>query len=371
MAEENNATGSALSLKGLTKRFTTFTAVDSIDLDVQPGQLMALLGPSGCGKTTTLRMVAGLERPTAGDILYGDRFLVSTGQAIELPPDKRNVGMVFQSYALWPHMTVFENIAYPLKLRHVSKAEIKRRVQDVLNLINLGPLRDKTIPQLSGGQQQRVALARALVYEPSLMLFDEPFSNLDTQLRTQMRLELKHLRRKVAMTGLFVTHDQVEALSMADRIAIMNKGHIEQVGAPQEVYMRPRTPFVRDFLGRVVSLHGRLDERDGQWAVRLGDGTTLDCTPPHGLKAGDRVELSIRPEYARQHPAGENGRPNAITVKIEELLFTGDQFEARLAVAGESVLVELPSSRPWREGDTLALELPAEALSIWACGANG
>jgi ABC-type Fe3+/spermidine/putrescine transport system ATPase subunit len=366
MTEASTVAGSALSLKGLTKRFTTFTAVDNIDLDVQPGQLMALLGPSGCGKTTTLRMVAGLERPTEGDIRFGDRYLVSTSQAIELQPDKRNVGMVFQSYALWPHMTVFENVAYPLKLRHVSRAEIAKRVESVLNLINLGALRDKTIPQLSGGQQQRVALARALVYEPSLMLFDEPFSNLDTQLRTQMRLELKLLRRKVSMTGLFVTHDQVEALSMADRIAIMNKGKIEQVGTPQEVYSRPLTPFVRDFLGRVISLHGVLDQHGGKWIARLGDGQSiLECMPPQALKTGDRVEISIRPEYTRHHAANEASRANAITAKIEELLFTGDQFEARLSIAGESVLIELPSSRPWHEGDTLMIELPSEALSVW------
>ena len=368
MIGQKTVDGSALSLKGLTKRFATFTAVDNLDLEVRPGELMALLGPSGCGKTTTLRMVAGLERPTEGDIRYGDKVFVSTAQGIELPPDKRNVGMVFQSYALWPHMTVFQNVAYPLTLRRVAKAEIRKRVQDVLDLINLGTLRDKTIPQLSGGQQQRVALARALVYEPSLMLFDEPFSNLDTQLRMQMRLELKHLRRKVSMTGLFVTHDQVEALSMADCVAIMNGGRIEQMGPPQDVYLRPKTRFVRDFLGRAISLHGWLEERSGRWCVRFADGTTtIECNPPQGMQASQRVELSIRPEYAKHHPASETGRPNTVSATIDELLFTGDQFEARLGIAGESVLIELPSSRPWREGDTLALELPIEALSLWPC----
>ena len=209
MADQVIPGQSALALRGLTKKFEDFTAVDNIDLDVRPGELMALLGPSGCGKTTTLRMVAGLERPTAGVIRFGDRTFFSRAEAIEVPVSKRNVGMVFQSYALWPHMTVFENVAYPLTLRHVAKAEIRTRVHDVLSLMNLETSSGKTIPQLSGGQQQRVALARALVYRPSLMLFDEPFSNLDAHLRMQMRLELKLLRRKVAMTGVFVTHDQV------------------------------------------------------------------------------------------------------------------------------------------------------------------
>ena len=195
-----------LTIRRLTKRFDDFVAVDDIDLEVNPGEILALLGPSGCGKTTTLRMIAGLARPSAGDIAFEGRPFVSIAKGIHLPPEKRNIGMVFQSYALWPHMTVFDNVGYPLRLRHVKSAEVKTRVQAVLELMGLGTLASHTVPQLSGGQQQRVALARALVYEPSLMLFDEPFSNLDAQLRAQMRIELKSLRKKVQMTGLFVTH---------------------------------------------------------------------------------------------------------------------------------------------------------------------
>jgi len=365
MADQAIPGQNALALRGLTKKFEDFTAVDNIDLDVRPGELMALLGPSGCGKTTTLRMVAGLEKPTAGEIRFGDRTFFSRAEAIEVPVNKRNVGMVFQSYALWPHMTVYENVAYPLTLRHVAKAEIRTRVHDVLSLMNLQTSSAKTIPQLSGGQQQRVALARALVYRPSLMLFDEPFSNLDAHLRMQMRLELKLLRRKVAMTGVFVTHDQVEALSVADCIAIMNAGKVEQVGSPREVYLKPRTKFVRDFLGRVVSLHGRIERRDGRALVCLGDGRTkLECATSIG-GVGDLVELSIRPENAVIHPADRALPPNTVTAKIEELLFTGDQFEARIGIAGESVLIELPANREWREGDGLAIELPIETLSLW------
>jgi ABC-type Fe3+/spermidine/putrescine transport system ATPase subunit len=358
----------SLIIRGLTKRFGRFSAVDSIDFEVRHGEIMALLGPSGCGKTTTLRMVAGLERPTEGEVRFGDRTFVSVAQGIELPPEKRNVGMVFQSYALWPHMTVFENIAYPLKLRGVRKAELRERVARVLALINLGELTDKTIPQLSGGQQQRVALARALVYEPSLMLFDEPFSNLDTQLRGQMRLELKMLRRKVAMTGLFVTHDQVEALSMADRVAIMRKGRIEQVGAPQEVYKQPRTRFVRDFLGRVVTLHGQVEQRGGEIAVRLGEGGTalaVSSALPRGMSAGDRVELSIRPEFVSLLGDQDAGRPNSVQATVEDLLFTGERFEARMRVGADSILFDLPPDRGWREGQSVSLCLPAESVSLW------
>ncbi len=358
----------SLVLRRLTKRFGRFTAVDGIDLDVRHGEITALLGPSGCGKTTTLRMVAGLERPTEGEIRFGDRTFVAVANGIELPPEKRNVGMVFQSYALWPHMTVFENVAYPLKLRGVKKAELRERVQRVLALINLGELMDKTIPQLSGGQQQRVALARALVYEPSLMLFDEPFSNLDTQLRGQMRLELKMLRRKVAMTGLFVTHDQVEALSMADRVAIMKDGHIEQVGTPQEVYKQPRTRFVRDFLGRVVTLHGLVEQRGGDVAVRLADnGISLAVASslPRGINSGDRVELSIRPEFVTLLGEQDAGRPNSVQATVEDLLFTGERFEARMRVGADSILFDLPPDRGWHEGQAVSLCLPAEAVSLW------
>ncbi|HEY4136596.1 MAG TPA: ABC transporter ATP-binding protein [Alphaproteobacteria bacterium] len=354
----------ALSLRGLTKRFAAFAAVDGIDLEVRPGQLMALLGPSGCGKTTTLRMVAGLEQPTGGEICFGNSTFVSTADEIEVSTHRRNIGMVFQSYALWPHMTVFQNVAYPLSVRKVASAEIKRRVCAVLELMELGALIDKTIPQLSGGQQQRVALARALVYEPSLMLFDEPFSNLDVHLRAQMRMELKRLRRKVTMTGLFVTHDQAEALSVADSIAIMHGGRIQQVGAPQDIYKRPATKFVRDFLGRVLSLHGSYDAAGGEARVRLADGTMLSCDAPES-NPGSRVEVSIRPEFVKFYEDGEPARANTVTGTIEELLFTGDRFETRLHLGGEHVFTELPAGRPWHEGDAIRLELPMAALSVW------
>jgi ABC-type Fe3+/spermidine/putrescine transport system ATPase subunit len=358
----------SLSISDLTKRFSEFTAVDDLNVRVQHGEVMALLGPSGCGKTTTLRMVAGLERPTQGAIRFGNQVFVSITDGVELPPERRHIGMVFQSYALWPHMTVAENVSYPLRLRRLSRAEVQKRTQSVLELINLAHLRDTTIPRLSGGQQQRVALARALVYEPSLMLFDEPFSNLDTQLRGQMRLELKKLRRKIAMTGLFVTHDQVEALSISDRVAIMNAGRIEQVGTPQEVYNAPTTRFVRDFLGRSVTFTGRVEKAGSSVHVRLNDASVLTVANPSrysDLGGGDQVELSIRPERISVSYDRDDASPNAVDAVVENLLFTGDRFETQMSVGENHILCDLPPNQPWSEGQIIRLKLPPDALSIW------
>jgi ABC-type Fe3+/spermidine/putrescine transport system ATPase subunit len=362
-----------LTIRRLTKRFDEFVAVDDIDFDVNPGEMLALLGPSGCGKTTTLRMIAGLARPSAGDIAFEDRPFVSVSKGIHLPPEKRNVGMVFQSYALWPHMTVFDNVGYPLRLRRTKAAEIKTRVQAVLDLMGLGHLAGQTVPQLSGGQQQRVALARALVYEPSLMLFDEPFSNLDAQLRAQMRIELKSLRKKIHMTGLFVTHDQIEALSLADRVAIMRAGKIEQLGAPIEVYRAPATRFVRDFLGKVINLHGVVQRTgaDGAVAVAvngLANGAVTAKAPHGALKAGDKAEISIRPEYTEVIAGDGAHGPNVVAGTIEDLLFTGEGFEARTRIGGETILLHLGADGAWHEGQGIALRLREDAVTAWALG---
>jgi len=359
-----------LVIDGLSKHFGDKAVVENVSLELQRGEIVALLGPSGCGKTTTLRMVAGLAAPDGGEIRHRDRILVSATRGVSLPPERRNVGMVFQSYALWPHMTVRENVSYPLRIRKVARPEIDERVARVLTLIGLGDLGGRLITQLSGGQQQRVALARALIYEPALMLFDEPFSNLDAQLRVQMRLELKALRRKVEMTGFFVTHDQTEALSIADRIAIMRDGRVEQVGTPRDIYKKPATRFVRDFLGRAFALRGRV-VRDGGLAIALDEGAGVIAIPGSApaLSGGEEVEVSIRPEYVSVTPLAANAAPGALTGRIVDLLFNGDTFEAHLSVGGQSVTMTLPTGRDWVEGEPVAILLDAGNLQLWHGGA--
>src|SRR2546426_236624 len=245
-----------LRLDGVTKVFGAVRALDGASLEVERGEIFTLLGPSAYGKTATLRLVAGLEHPDAVEIARRGRVVASVARRVFVAPHKRNLGMVFQSYAIWPHMNVFENVAYPLRLRGVKRSVVAEKVTRVLDLVGLAGLDERGATLLSGGQMQRLALCRALVYEPDLLLLDEPFSNLDAKLREQMRVELKLLQRRLGITVLFVTHDQIEALSLSDRIAVMQRGRVEQVGAPRELYERPASAFVRDFLGQTVILRG-------------------------------------------------------------------------------------------------------------------
>jgi ABC-type Fe3+/spermidine/putrescine transport system ATPase subunit len=278
--------------------------------------------------------------------------------------------MVFQSYALWPHMTVFQNVAYPLRLRGVKSAVIREKVAAALQTVGLAGLENRQVPALSGGQQQRVALARALIYEPALLLLDEPFSNLDARLREQMRLDLRLLQQRLGMTCLFVTHDQAEALSLSDRLAVMNHGRVEQLGTPLEVYSDPATPVVRDFLGRVATFRGRTRGRsaDGRIAVVLeGNGETPLYVDDRGdVPAADGdVELSIRPEdiaVHRSHPGEPN---NLLCGRLEALLFLGDSYESPVRVGEQTILLELPRSGGWRQGEEIYLTLPPGALRLW------
>jgi len=366
-----------LRLEGVTKIFGRVRAVDGSSLEVKQGEIFTLLGPSGCGKTTTLRMVAGLERPDGGAIIYKGQPVANAARGLFVPPHKRNMGMVFQSYAIWPHMTVFENVAYPLRLRGIKGGELRERVERVLALVGMAALIDRPAPMLSGGQQQRVAICRALVYEPDLLLLDEPFSNLDAKLRNQMRVEVKLLQRRLGISVLFVTHDQVEALTLSDRIAVMNEGHVEQEGPPADMYDKPATPFVRDFLGQTVTVRGTLVQpATGKVGVAIANGAAAAATVyclDHSLaevKPGEVAYVSIRPEdievIPQRKPGDHKGEPNAVPGTIETLLFVGDHYEARVGIpGGESILLHLSRNGQWVEGQSVLLTMPPERTHVW------
>jgi ABC-type Fe3+/spermidine/putrescine transport system ATPase subunit len=365
-----------LALDDVTKLFGAAAAVDRTSLQVRKGEVFTLLGPSGCGKTTTLRLVAGLERPDGGEIALRGRVVASVPRRVFVPPNKRNLGMVFQSYAIWPHMSVFDNVAYPLTLRGEPRAAIRDKVARVLGLVGLDGLEARPATLLSGGQMQRLALCRALVYEPDLLLLDEPFSNLDAKLREQMRVELKMLQRRLGITVLFVTHDQVEALSLSDRIAVMHRGRVEQVGQPRHLYERPGTAFVRDFLGQTVVLKGRVGRTPAAGAASITvemngslTGKTLAGRPPDTatLAPGAEAHVAIRPEDIQvmvdgQSPTSETTLPGVIAA----LLFVGDRYEARVTVGDEhDILLLLPRATDWREGQQVLLAFPPETVSVW------
>jgi ABC-type Fe3+/spermidine/putrescine transport system ATPase subunit len=332
-------------------------------------------------------MVIGLERCTEGEIVYQGQVVDSARSHVHVPTHKRNMGMVFQSYAIWPHMTVFENVAYPLRVRRAKKSEVQSAVGRVLEQVGLAGLESRPATMLSGGQQQRVALARSLVFEPKILLLDEPFSNLDAKLREQMRAELRVLQRRLGITVLFVTHDQVEALSLSDRIAVMNAGHVEQIGSPNELYLDPQTPAVRDFLGRTIILPGRVIAVEPGEAITaaVGDGSwrpfVCDAEPDANLREGQPCYLAIRPEQVRVEPAsggssasavGQAGAAsgglgqNQVEGVIEALLFVGERYEARIALPwDERILAYLPPTTGWREDQRVILTLPRDQIRAW------
>jgi len=366
----------AVRLEGLWKTYpgNSSPAVQNLSLNVYDGEIMTLLGPSGCGKTTTLRMVAGLEIPDAGNIYFGDRPVVMTSQRLALAPNKRNVGMVFQSYAIWPHMTVAENVAFPLKARKFPRKEIKDRVGRALDLVGMGGFEDRHGPLLSGGQQQRVAFARALVTEPRVLLLDEPFSNLDAKLREQMRIQVKLLQKRLNIAMLFVTHDQIEALSLSNRVALMNFGVVQQQGSPRLLYEEPVNEFVRDFVGRTLLFKGKVQTGNpsGQLAIALVGAP--DCVvfgrtySPGGNKSGDLVYVGVRPEDVEILPALGSAVPSGmIGGTAEAALFIGERIEYQVEVDGQGVIVIYGERHhPVNEGSKVWLKLRADGHSAWA-----
>jgi ABC-type Fe3+/spermidine/putrescine transport system ATPase subunit len=320
-------------------------------------------------------MVGGLEKPDRGEIYLGDQCLVSREKNLFIKPEKRNMGMVFQSYALWPHMTVFENVSYPLKLRGIRGREAEKKVADVLALVGLAGLEERPAPALSGGQQQRVALARALVFSPKVLLLDEPLSNLDAQLREEMRRELKSLQQRVNITVIFVTHDQIEALSLSDRIAIMKFGVLEQVGTPEEVYYHPATAFVRDFLGKTFLLPGKVSRIGNQQVTVEVHGIASAplvlqqsniVSSANGTSAvGQSVMVAIRPEQVSILGTMADVRPNTIQADLQSVLFLGDRYEYTVEIGSETRVFVSPASKQVKRGDKIFLELKPEGMTLW------
>ena len=324
-----------LKVRNLVKTFGADRAVDGIDFEVGQGEFLTLLGPSGCGKTTTLMCIAGLHRPDTGEIWLENDCLTSVPQRIYTPPERRGIGMVFQSYAIWPHMTVVQNVAYPLEVQRIPRVERQERVHEALRRVQLLNFAERPATHLSGGQQQRVALARAIVFNPRLLLFDEPLSNLDAKLREEMRVELKRLQEHLGITSIYVTHDQAEALVLSDRIITMSKGHIEQEGDPQAIYARPANRFVSQFIGVANLLSGTVTEvADGWTIVELSNGeaqSRFRCTTADAFVPGERVEVSIRPEHVRLFPAPPSATAlNCLEGDVIVANFLGNYIDCRV-----------------------------------------
>ena len=354
-----------LEFREVVKRFGSFNAVDGISFTIHPGELFTLLGPSGCGKTTTLRLVAGLEEPDDGEILLNGELVAAPKRAIFVVPDKRHMGMVFQSYAIWPHLTVFENVAFPLRVRRETASGIKERVLKALDTVGLGGLEARGATELSGGQQQRVALARALVYTPTILLLDEPLSNLDAKPREQMRFELRVLQKKLNLTILYVTHDQTEAMTLSDRIAVVHRGRLEQVGAPVEVYEKPTTPFAGEFLGRTVTLEGTVRKNHaGHWIeLANGSGRLFLEQDPSRFAGGEAVRILTRPEDIEILPMGELSQ-NQIRARIEEVAYLGDHFEYHVQAGGNSFVLCAGKRERHAVGSEVRLSFVPERLNV-------
>ena len=342
-----------VELAGCSREYEGVRAVAGLDLVVYEGELLSLLGPSGCGKTTTLNLIAGFVLPTAG------RVRIDGKDVTDRPAHQRGLGMVFQAYALFPHLSVFENVAFGLRERRTARAEIERRVRAALALVRLDTRAEHRPAQLSGGMQQRVALARALVYEPRVLLLDEPLAALDKKLREEMRSELREIQRAVGITTIFVTHDQAEALGLSDRIAVMHAGRIEQLGSPREIYERPATRFVAEFIGASTVLRGHAAAVD---RVTLAGGETLRVLGLSGLRAGDAIDLAIRPERIRL--AGGPGE-NVMDGRVTGVVYQGVQTELTVEIgAGQRLLVFVaePTPAALAVGQALRLHLPPDAF---------
>lgn len=347
----------SIRFENISKSYGDFNVIDGLNLDIAHGEFVSLLGPSGSGKTTLLMMLAGFETPSGGKILVD-------GKAINAVPSyKRNMGVVFQNYALFPHMSVGENIAFPLQMRGLEKSEISGKVKKVLDMVQLSAMRERKPSQLSGGQQQRVALARALVFEPGVVLMDEPLGALDKQLREQMQLDIRALHNRLGLTIVFVTHDQGEALTMSDRIAVFNKGQIEQIGSPREIYDEPRTRFVAEFIGETNLAEGTVERIDGRnTLIRLENGGGLTASSTGALMPGQKVFVSIRPE--RIGLGGEANSDNNLDSCVTDSVYQGDHLRIQLDEKAHNFIVRLDrKSQEWQPGADVVARF--DAADCW------
>jgi iron(III) transport system ATP-binding protein len=353
----------AVLVENVSRHFGEVVAVDHVNLSVEHGEFVTLLGPSGCGKTTTLRMVAGLEQNTGGRICIGDRVVSDAAAGFFVPPDRRQLGMVFQSYAIWPHMTVFDNVAYPLRIRRRPRSEIRERVQAALRLVEMEGFADRPAPALSGGQQQRVAIARALVFEPEVLLLDEPLSNLDARLRTQMGDEFRALQKRLGITSLYVTHDQEEAMALSDRVVVMQAGGILQVGTPEEIYQRPTSRAVAAFFGSPnlldATVTGCNRGPDSKFELTVdGLNWTGHCLAGEPFATGEPVLVLVRPENMRVDSNTGNGSPMTWSGRITDAIFRGPRRSMVVETQGLLLTVEAPALLRARVGDEITLKVP-------------
>ncbi|MHB8909509.1 MAG: ABC transporter ATP-binding protein [Syntrophales bacterium] len=348
-----------IRIKDVSKNYysegKTIAALDHVEMTIPANRIFTLLGPSGCGKTTLLRCIVGLETPDAGEIAIGDEVVFSRQKEISVPPEKRGLGMVFQSYAIWPHMNVFDNVAYPLQTRKESREEIARKVAKTLHFVQLDGFESRPATRLSGGQQQRVALARALVAEPKVILFDEPLSNLDAKLREETRKELRSFLTELKITAVYVTHDRIEALSLSDTVAVMKEGKIVETGTPWEIYFDSDRRFVADFIGRANFIAGQVasvGEPYTMIASAIGD---IACKKKIDAAPGTAVTVCIRPEFIRVLPGSQPEGQNIFRGKVESLVFVGDAYEGEIRVGETLLIFRIEPTTAVREGEEIAL----------------